>query len=213
MENDHEPMTLSPPTVFLVDDDPSVLRGLSRLLRSAGWSSVTFSSAEDCLNHVDPAASGCVVLDLSLPKVNGLELQRKLSEKGCLLPIIFLTGHGDVPTTVAAMKAGAVDFLTKPVHDEDLLEAVRIAVDEDHVRRSQRAEAAAIEQRLVTLTPREREVFLGVVSGKLNKQIAVDLGTVEKTIKVHRARVMEKMGADSLAELVRIAGKAGIVGG
>ena len=205
-------MPLSPPTVFLVDDDPSVLRGLSRLLRSAGWSSATFSSAEDFLNRLDPAASGCVVLDLSLPKVNGLELQRKLSEKGCLLPIIFLTGHGDVPTTVAAMKAGAVDFLTKPVLDEELLEAVRIAVEEDRVRRSQRAEAAAIEERLATLTPREREVFLGVISGKLNKQIAVDLGTVEKTIKVHRARVMEKMGADSLAELVRIAGKAGIVG-
>ena len=151
-------------------------------------------------------------MDLSLPKVNGLELQRKLSEKGCLLPIIFLTGHGDVPTTVRAMKAGAVDFLTKPVLDEELLEAVRIAVEEDRVRRSQRAEAAAIEERLATLTPREREVFLGVISGKLNKQIAVDLGTVEKTIKVHRARVMEKMGADSLAELVRIAGKAGIVG-
>lgn len=205
-------MPLSPPTVFLVDDDPSVLRGLSRLLRSAGWSSATFSSAEDFLNRLDPAASGCVVLDLSLPKVNGLELQRKLSEKGCLLPIIFLTGHGDVPTTVQAMKAGAVDFLTKPVLDEELLEAVRIAVEEDRVRRSQRAEKAAIEERLATLTPREREVFLGVVSGKLNKQIAVDLGTVEKTIKVHRARVMEKMGADSLAELVRIAGKAGIVG-
>lgn len=205
-------MPLSPPTVFLVDDDPSVLRGLSRLLRSAGWSSAPFSSAEDFLNGLDPAASGCVVLDLSLPKVNGLELQRKLSEKGCLLPIIFLTGHGDVPTTVQAMKAGAVDFLTKPVLDEELLEAVRIAVEEDRVRRSQRAEKAAIEERLATLTPREREVFLGVVSGKLNKQIAVDLGTVEKTIKVHRARVMEKMGADSLAELVRIAGKAGIVG-
>jgi len=205
-------MNLSSPTVFLVDDDPSVLRGLSRLLRSAGWSSATFPSAEEFLGALDPAAPGCLVLDLSLPKVNGLELQRKLSEKGCLLPIVFLTGHGDVPTTVQAMKAGAVDFLTKPVRDEELLEAVRIAVDEDRVRRSQRAEAAAIEERLATLTPREREVFLGVVSGKLNKQIAVDLGTVEKTIKVHRARVMEKMGADSLAELVRIAGKAGIAG-
>lgn len=211
MENEHEPMPLSPPTIFLVDDDPSVLRGLSRLLRADGWSSATFASAEDFLNQFDPAAPGCLVLDVSLPMANGLELQRTLSHKGCLLPIIFLTGHGDVPTSVRAMKAGAVDFLTKPVRDEELLQAVRTAVGRDRVRRSQRAETLAIEQRLATLTPREREVLMGVVLGRLNKQIAADLGTVEKTVKVHRARVMEKMGADSVAELVRLMERAGMM--
>lgn len=204
-------MPLSPPTIFLVDDDPSVLRGLSRLLRADGWSSATFPSAEDFLNYFDPGAPGCLVLDLSLPRVNGLELQRMLSEKGCLLPIIFLTGHGDVPTTVRAMKAGAVDFLTKPVRDEELLQAVRTAVGRDRIQRSQRAEILAIEQRLATLTPRERDVLMGVVLGRLNKQIAADLGTVEKTVKVHRARVMEKMGTDSVAELVRLMERTGMM--
>ena len=197
-------------TIFLVDDEPSVLRGLSRLLRSAGWPSAMFSSAAEFLNRFDPAAAGCLVLDVSMPELDGLELQRRLTEKGCLLPIIFLTGHGDIPTSVRAMKAGAVDFLTKPVRDEDLLKAVRLAVDKDRASRHHRAETLAIEERIATLTPREMEVLLLVVSGKLNKQIAADLGTVEKTIKVHRARVMEKMGADSLAELVRLASRAAL---
>jgi len=199
-------------TIFLVDDEPSVLRGLARLLRSAGWPTATYQSPEDFMNRFDATAPGCLVLDVSMPGLNGLELQRWLADKGCPLPIIFLTGHGDIPTSVRAMKAGAVDFLTKPVRDEDLLKAIRQAVEKDRVCRQERAETVAIEERLATLTPREREVLALVVAGKLNKQTAAELGTVEKTIKVHRARVMEKMGASSLAELVRLAQRAGISG-
>ena len=200
----------TPPTVFLVDDDPAVLRGLSRLLRAAGWLSATFLSATEFLNRLDPAVPGCVVLDVSMPGLDGLALQRMLRDKNCLLPIIFLTGHGDIPTSVRAMKAGAVDFLTKPVRDDDLLNAIRHAVEKDRICRQERAETAVLEGRLATLTPREREVLALVVSGRLNKQVATQLGTAEKTIKVHRARVMEKMGAGSLAELVRLAERAGV---
>ena len=198
------------PTVFIVDDDAAVLKGLSRLLRSAGLAVETFSSSQDFLNHYVPNTPGCLVLDVAMPGLNGLELQKALPTKGDVVPIVFLTGHGDIPMSVQAMKRGAVDFLTKPVNGDDLLQAVRAALEKDRVARQARAEVDEIQQRLATLTPREREVLEHVISGQLNKQTAVDLGTVEKTIKVHRARVMEKMKAHSVAELVRLAEKAGV---
>jgi FixJ family two-component response regulator len=198
------------PTVYAVDDDPAVLKSIGRLLRSGGWNVVTFASARVFLEQVDAGTPGCVVLDLSMPEMGGLELQQALEARGCGLPILFLTGQADVPSTVKALKRGAVDFLTKPVEDEELLAAVRRAVETDAGARTESAGIAAIRARLDTLTPREREVLEGVVSGKLNKQIAADLGTVEKTIKVHRGRVMEKMQAASLADLVRMAQRAGV---
>jgi FixJ family two-component response regulator len=198
------------PIVFLVDDDPAVLKGLSRLLRSAGLAVETFLSSQDFLNHCLPHTPGCLVLDVAMPGLNGLELQTALMAKGSAIPIIFLTGHGDIPMSVQAMKRGAADFLTKPVNDDDLLKAVRAAIDKDRIARRARAEVAEIQQRLATLTPREREVLEHVVSGQMNKQTAAELGTAEKTIKVHRSRVMEKMKAQSLIELVHLAEKAGI---
>ena len=198
------------PTVFIVDDDPAVLKSLSRLLRSARLDVATFSSPREFLERHDPSAPGCLVLDVAMPGLNGLELQEALTAKGSELPIIFLTGHGDIPMSVQAMKRGAVDFLTKPVNDEDLLKAVHVAIEKDRLQRQTRAEVAEIQQRLATLTPREREVMEHVISGQLNKQTAADLGTVEKTIKVHRARVMEKMKVQSVAELVRLAERVGI---
>ncbi len=198
------------PTVFVVDDDPAVRLSLSRLLRSAQLEVATFGSAREFLDRHDPRAPGCLLLDVSMPGLDGLDLQAALSAKGSEIPIVFLTGHGDVPTSVQAMKRGAMDFLTKPANDDDLLEAIRVAIQKDAVQRQARAELDDILQRLATLTPREREVLAHVVSGQLNKQIAGDLGTVEKTIKVHRARVMEKMRAQSVADLVRMAERAGI---
>jgi FixJ family two-component response regulator len=205
-------MSQAGPTVFIVDDDPAVLKSLSRVLRSAGLAVTTFSSPSDFLEQHDPRAAGCVVLDVAMPGLNGLELQQALTAKGSAIPIIFLTGRGDIPMSVQAMKGGAVDFLTKPVHDEDLLKAVHIALEEDRIERQRRAELDDIQERLATLTPREREVLTHVVSGQLNKQIANDLGTVEKTIKVHRARVMEKMKVNSVAELVRLTERLGTIG-
>ena len=181
------------PTVFVVDDDPSVLKGVKRLLRSAGFTAETFASAQDFLARHDREAAGCVILDLAMPGIDGLRMQQTLTEQGSVLPIIFLTGHGDVPTSVQAMKRGAVDFLTKPVGDDELLGAVRGAIERCEVLRQARREIVEFERRLATLTPREREVLEHLLSGKLNKQIAADLGTVEQTIKVHRARVMQKM--------------------
>ena len=198
------------PTVFVVDDDPAVLKSLSRLLRSARLDVATFSSPREFLERHDPSALGCLVLDVAMPGLNGLELQEALTAKGSELPIIFLTGHGDIPMSVQAMKRGALDFLTKPVNDEDLLKAVHVAIEKDRLQRQTRAEVTEIQQRLATLTPREREVMEHVISGQLNKQTAADLGTVEKTIKVHRARVMEKMKVQSVAELVRLAERVGI---
>jgi len=195
------------PTVFIVDDDPAVLKGLSRLLKSAGLGVKTFPSSQDFLNYFIPNTPGCLVLDVAMPGLNGLELQKTLATKGSAIPIIFLTGHGDIPMSVRAMKGGALDFLTKPVNDDDLLKAVHLALEKDRSALRARAEVAEIQQRLATLTPREREVMEHVVSGQLNKQTAADLGTAEKTIKVHRARVMEKMKAHSVAELVRLAEK------
>jgi FixJ family two-component response regulator len=201
---------LPPATVFVVDDDAAVLKSLSRLLRSAGLAAATFSSPRDFLDQHDPNTPGCLVLDVAMPGLNGLELQQALMARGHELAIIFLTGHGDIPMSVKAMKQGAVDFLTKPVDRDDLLKAVRVAIEKDRLQRQAHAEVAEIQQRLATLTPREREVMHHVISGHLNKQTAADLGTVEKTIKVHRARVMEKMKVHSVAELVHLAERAGV---
>ena len=195
-----------------MDDDAAVLKSLASLLRSAGLAVATFSSPREFLDRYDPNAPGCLVLDVAMPGLNGLELQQALVAGGHELAIVFLTGHGDIPMSVKAMKRGAVDFLTKPVNDDDLLTAVRVAIEKDHLQRQARAEVAEIQQRLATLTPREREVLQHVISGQLNKQIAADLGTVEKTIKVHRARVMEKMKVRSVAELVHLTERAGIMG-
>jgi FixJ family two-component response regulator len=197
-------------TVFLVDDDLSILRALTRLLRVGGHQVSAFRSPRDFLAQHDAAVPGCVVLDLAMPGLNGLELQAALAAAGSQRPIVFISGHGDVPSSVRAMKAGAVDFLTKPVSQENLLAAIQRAIECDRVMRQTRAELQAIDERLNRLTPREREVFQHVVAGQLNKQIAVDLGTVEKTVKVHRSRVMEKMGVRSLADLVRIAERVGL---
>jgi FixJ family two-component response regulator len=196
--------------IYLVDDDAAVTTALSRLLRSAGYQPIVFSSAKAFLDGFDPDAPACLVLDVSMPGINGLELQQWLIQLHSILPVIFLTGRGDIPSSVQAMKKGAVDFLTKPVRDTDLFEAIQRASRQARQVRAQRAQVEAIEARLATLTPRESEVLEHVVSGQLNKQIAMDLGTVEKTIKVHRARVMQKMGVESLAELVRLADRVGI---
>jgi FixJ family two-component response regulator len=198
------------PTVFVVDDDAAVLKSLSRLVRAAGFDVATFDSPWKFLDHYATRPPGCLVLDVAMPGLGGMELQTALMEKGGTLPIIFLTGHGDIPTSVRAMKCGAMDFLTKPVDDEALILAIRLALDADRRQRETEAELNDIRARLDLLTPREREVLVCVVSGQLNKQIAAELGTVEKTIKVHRARVMEKMKVRSLAELVRLAEHGGI---
>jgi FixJ family two-component response regulator len=204
-------MSLSKPKVFLVDDNSSVLRALGRLIKSAGYEVQTFVSAREFLDSGDfQNGPACLVLDVRMPGLNGLDLQRELQAANAPLPIIFITGHGDIPTTVRAMKDGAVDFLPKPLKDTVLLKAIEEAVARAVRDQAERRELEALSQRLNTLTPREREVMALVVSGLLNKQIAFELGTVEKTIKVHRARVMEKMGVNSLAELVRAADKIAV---
>jgi FixJ family two-component response regulator len=200
------------PTVFVVDDYAPVRRSISRLLRAAGFAVAAFASAQEFLAQYDPNAWGCVVLDIAMPDLNGLELQSILASTGSLLPIIFLTGEGDIPKTVRAMKQGATNFLTKPVNDEDLLAAVRTAIEKHRAIRQEQTELSEIRARLAMLTPREREVLDYVIAGKLNKQIAGDLGTVEQTVKVHRARVMEKMKVQSVAELVRLTERCGING-
>ena len=206
-------MTALPsPTVFVVDDYAPVRSSISRLLRAAGFAVAAFASAEEFLAQYNPHIPGCLVLDLAMPAVNGLELQRILAETGSVLPIIFLTSHGDIAKSVQAMKHGASDFLTKPVNDEDLLAAIRVAIEKDRALRREQTELSEIRARLATLTPREREVLEYVVAGKLNKQIASDLGTVEQTIKVHRAHVMQKMRVQSVAELVRLTERCGIGG-
>src|SRR5262245_5525811 len=190
--------------VFVVDDYAPGRRSISRLLRATGFVVAAFASAQDFLAQYDPDALGCLVLDLAMPAVSGLELQSILAEKGSLLPIIFLTARGSIPKSVQAMKGGASDFLTKPVNDEDLLAAVRAAIEKNRALRREQAELSEICARLATLTPREREVLEYVVAGKLNKQIASELGTVEQTVKVHRAHIMQKMKVHSVAELVRL---------
>ena len=198
------------PTVFVVDDYAPVRRSISRLLRAADFAVVAFASAEEFLAQYDPQTMGCLVLDVAMPTLNGLELQHILAKTGSVLPIIFLTGTSDISKSVQAMKHGASDFLTKPVNDEDLLAAVRAAIEKNRALRREQAELSEIRARLATLTPREREVLECVVAGKLNKQIAGDLGTVEQTVKVHRAHVMEKMRVRSVAELVRLTQRCGI---
>jgi len=203
-------MSVLSPTVFVVDDYAPLRSSISRLLRGAGFAVAAFASAEEFLAQYDSQTLGCLVLDLAMPAVNGLDLQRALAKAGSLLPIIFLTGEGDIPKAVQAMKNGASDFLTKPVSDEDLLAAISMAIKKDRALRWEQAELSEIRVRLATLTPREREVLEYVVTGKLNKQIAGDIGTVEQTVKVHRARVMQKMRVRSVAELVRLTQRCGI---
>jgi FixJ family two-component response regulator len=197
-------------TVLLVDDDPGVLKALSRLLRARGYEVTAFTSPQAFLAEHDASIPGCAVLDVSMPGLDGLQLQQALTAGGSQRPVIFLTGKGDVPTSVRAMKAGAIDFLTKPVNDDDLVAAIARAENQDAGIRRASAEKDSIDARFAVLTPREREVMTHVIAGRLNKQIAGDLGTVEKTIKVHRGRVMEKLGVRSVADLVRLAEKAGI---
>ncbi len=197
-------------TVSIVDDDQSVRTALSRLVRSAGLHAQTFASAKEFLER-EPDRPGCMVLDLSMPGSNGLDLQQEMAAARIDLPIVFLTGHGNVPSSVKALKSGAVDFLEKPVDEDRLLSAIKDAVEQDIRTRRDRDKLSEIQGRVARLTRRELQVFRRVVQGKLNKQIAGELGMSEKTVKVHRARVMRKMEADSLAELVRLAERAGEV--
>lgn len=204
---------IAPTRVHIVDDEAPVRTALGRLLRGAGHEVAVYASAEEFLAVAGPALSGCIVLDLRLPGVSGLELQELLARRGCHAQIVFLTGHGDVAAGVRAMKKGAVDFLQKPVSDDELLSAVETALERDRSTRRQREELDELRARCATLTDREREVWLEVVRGRLNKQVAGDLGIVERTVKAHRARVMEKLRADSTAELVRIAERLGLISG
>jgi FixJ family two-component response regulator len=197
-------------TVFLLDDEPRMVKALTRLLTAEGFTVRGFTSAKTFLESYRADDVSCLVLDVAMPELNGLDLQERLTHRGILLPIVFLTGHGDIPMSVQAVKAGAVDFLTKPVNDADLLRAVRAALQRAAEQRAVETEMAVLRQRYASLTPREREVMAHVVAGQLNKQIAGDLGTGEQTIKVHRARVMEKMAVDSLADLVRAGERLGL---
>jgi len=196
--------------VFVVDDDRSVRDSLRRLFTSIGLAVEVFPSAQAFLESPRPDSPACLVLDVRLPGLSGLDLQRELARTHCTLPIVFLTGHGDIPMSVRAMKAGAVEFLTKPVREQDLLEAIRLAIERDRAGRRDRQELAALRRRYDSLTPRERDVMAGIVAGLLNKQIAAEFGTSEATVKEQRGKVMAKMQAGSLADLVRVAARLGV---
>ncbi|RPH64126.1 MAG: DNA-binding response regulator [Myxococcaceae bacterium] len=203
-------MTEAQAIVFVIDDDEAMREALQSLIRLGDLRVATFASAREFLTSHRPEAPACLVLDVRLPRLSGLDLQRELSAAQMRLPIIFITGHGDIPMTVRAMKAGAVEFLTKPFRDQELLDAIQQAIACDRVARQQGAELAALRQRYAALTPREREVMQLVVSGRLNKQIAADLGTSEITIKLHRGQVVHKMQTKSFADLVRMAATLGL---
>ena len=203
-------MTETDAIVFVVDDDPAMRRSLENLMRSVGLRTEAFASAQEFLRRRRPDGPTCLVLDVRLPGASGLDLQKRMAETDLEIPIIFITGHGDVPMSVRAMKAGAVEFLTKPFRDQDLLDAIHQALERDREARAQREELAALRTRVNSLTRREREVMGLVVAGLLNKQIAAEVGTSETTVKIHRHQVMEKMGAGSLADLVRMADRLGV---
>ena len=201
---------MNEPTVFIIDDDPSVRRGLTRLIQAAGMDTETYSSARDFLDSGRIEGPGCIILDVQMPEMTGPELQDELNKTQYGMPIIFLSGHGDVPTTASAMKKGAVDFLTKPVDADELVKVIQISLGRDTENRTQWAETSLLHEKLKTLTPREYEVMTYVITGLLNKQIAREMNISEETVKIHRGRVMKKLGIVSVAELVRICEKAGI---
>jgi len=201
---------MSEPTVFIIDDDPSARRGLTRLVRTAGMKAESFASAGEFMASEKSDGPGCIVLDVRMPEMTGPELQEELGKAEYGMPIVFLSGHADVPTAAQAMKKGAVDFLTKPVDRDSLLGAIRVSMANDAEKRAQRVERSAIHERIKRLTSREREIMTYVITGMLNKQIAADLDISEETVKIHRGRVMQKLGIDSVADLVRLCEKAGI---
>lgn len=201
------PMTSAMPVVFIVDDDVSVRESLELLIRNENWKPETFASAQEFLNHPRTQVPSCLVLDLSLPGLNGLELQKKMAAEHVDMPIIFITGYGDVPKSVQAMKAGALEFLTKPLNSDDLVSAVRSALERSRLALAHSAEMRELRERYASLTPREQQVMALVVSGLLNKQVGGELGISEITVKAHRGQVMQKMKANSLADLVRMASK------
>jgi FixJ family two-component response regulator len=202
---------MSEPTVFIIDDDPSVRKGLSRLLNVAGFHTHTFNSAEDFLANWECDLHGCILLDVNMPKMTGPQLHQLLISSGCYLPVIFLTAHGDACTAATAIKKGAIDFLEKPVSKNELMAAIRVSLEKDNYLRKQRADNTLIKEQIDTLTKREHEVMTFVITGMLNKQIAAEMNISEETVKIHRGRVMQKLGITSVAELVRLCDKAGIV--
>ncbi len=203
-------MTAFKPTIFVIDDDASIRKSLSRLLRSADYTVETFPSAEEFLRREHFDGVGCILLDVKMPGLSGIDLQEELSKADYHMPIIFITGHGNIPMSVQAMKKGAVDFLTKPFDGKELLQAIAKAIEKDAYAKAEYDETLEIRRRIELLTPREKEMLRYVITGMLNKQIALKLDITEKTVKVHRGRIMEKLHVNSVAELVRLAEKAGI---